>query len=79
MSGDRTAARFKRLYVFARDFDPEFVEATFEIYEPAVPVTAEGAAHAGMGLLGGLIGGRLIIGFLGLFRSKSSRRSGRAS
>lgn len=66
-----TAGPFARLYVFARNFDPEFVESTYKSYEPAVPVTAEGALHAGAGLLAGMLAARLLSGFFRMFRRRS--------
>lgn len=65
-----TAGPFARLYVFARNFDPEFVESTYQSYEPAVPVTPEGALHAGVGLLAGMLLARLLGGLFGMFRRK---------
>lgn len=44
---------FERLLVFARDQEPEFTKATFNMYEPAIPVTIEGGAHAAGGAVGG--------------------------
>ena len=38
-----------RLWVFARDHDRELARETLDIYEPAVPLTAVGAAHAAGG------------------------------
>lgn len=67
------AAPFERLYVFARDYEPEFVQATYRDYEPAVPVTGEGLAHAGAGLIAGLAGARLVVGILRLLRRRARR------
>ncbi|GGE53254.1 hypothetical protein GCM10007276_32870 [Agaricicola taiwanensis] len=54
----REAAPFSRLWVFARDADGEIAAATAEDYQPAVPVTLEGLAHAGAGFgIGALITG----------------------
>lgn len=44
---------FERLLVFAKERDPELSNATLKIYEPAVPVTPEGGAHAAGGAVGG--------------------------
>lgn len=44
---------FERLWVFARDQDPELTQNTLDIYTPAVPVSAEGGAHAAAGFAGG--------------------------
>lgn len=44
---------FERLIVFAKSRDPELSQATLKIYEPAVPVTTEGGAHAAGGVVGG--------------------------
>lgn len=40
-----------RLWVFARDHDRELARDTAEIYQPAVPLTTVGAAHAAGGFL----------------------------
>ena len=49
----QTAAPFQRLWVFAKSRDNNLAEDTLAAYKPAVPVTLEGAAHAGGGALGG--------------------------
>lgn len=54
------ASPFERLWVFASEQDAEISEATMQAYQPAVPVTAEGAAHAA----GGAVGGWAILGLL---------------
>jgi hypothetical protein len=48
-----TASDFKRLWVFIRERDAELTKATAEIYEPALPITAEGLIHAAIGFLAG--------------------------
>ncbi len=47
------ASQFKRLWVFARDRDMELAKDTAEIYEPALPITPEGLAHAAGGFFAG--------------------------
>lgn len=58
------AGPFFRLVEFTRGYDSDVAEAAFDRYEPAAPLTVEGAAHAaggffvargvGLALLGGL-------------------------
>lgn len=43
----------ERVTAIGRYFDPEIARRAFEHYEPAVPVTAEGALHAGTGAAAG--------------------------
>ncbi len=50
------AGSFARLAVLAADFDPQLAKATYETFEPAVPVTSEGALAAGLGGLLGVFG-----------------------
>lgn len=40
-----SAGDLSRLWVFARGHDKDLVKGTIEIYQPAIPVTAVGAAH----------------------------------
>lgn len=56
------AGTFERLAVFAKERDPEISRAALQAYEPAVPTTAEGAAHAA----GGLAGGWIFLNLLGM-------------
>ncbi|MBM3608017.1 MAG: DUF2937 family protein [Alphaproteobacteria bacterium] len=49
----RQAGPFARLVVFARDFDSELARNAWGDFEPAAPLTAEGAAAAGAGALAG--------------------------
>lgn len=52
------ATPFERSYIVATHADREILQATLADYRPAVPVTADGAAHAGLGaLIFGLFGG----------------------
>ena len=65
------ARPFGRLVEFARDFEPDVVEATFTDFEPGIPVTTEGAVLGGGGFLAGL----LLAGSLwGLVRAPRRRR-----
>ncbi|MDX1709864.1 MAG: DUF2937 family protein [Rhodovibrionaceae bacterium] len=50
-----SAGPLERWYVFGQHFDAEIASKTFESFEPAVPVTPEAAAYAGIGLLLGLL------------------------
>ena len=48
-----TAGPFARLAVMAKDFDPQVAKRAWSSFEPALPVTAEGAASAGAGFVAG--------------------------
>ena len=50
-----TAGPFARIVIFAENFDPALAEATAADFEPAVPVTSEGFASAGLGALIGFL------------------------
>ncbi len=50
-----SAGPIDRWYVFSQHFDVEIARHTLESFEPAVPVTPEAAAYAGIGLLFGLL------------------------
>src|SRR5271165_3164584 len=45
----RSAGPLKRLYVLAKDFDPEIAQHTLDNYEPAAPTSFEALAAAGLG------------------------------
>jgi len=45
----QSAGGMERPLTLLQNFDPEIVEATFELFDPAVPTTTEGAAYAGGG------------------------------
>ena len=63
----RDAGAFGRLYTLTPHFDPPLVAATWEDYEPAVPVTSEGFVAAGGGFLAALL---LLLGLGRLFRRR---------
>jgi hypothetical protein len=42
----QSAGPVRRLYVFAKDFDPKIAERTLENYEPAAPLSLEAVAAA---------------------------------
>jgi Protein of unknown function (DUF2937) len=48
-----SAGRFKRLYVMAKDFDPQIAESTLDNYEPAAPLTFEALVAAGLAAVWG--------------------------
>lgn len=48
-----TAGPLARLQVLATEFDPAIAARAWSVYEPAVPVTGEGATLAGAGFLTG--------------------------
>ena len=54
------AGPFKRVLVMASDPDPAVLRGTLDSFEPAVPVTTEGAATAAAGVAGGWAFIRLI-------------------
>lgn len=64
------AGPFLRLVEFARGYDAEVADATLAKYEPAVPVTLEGAAHAGAGFFLFRFVGVLLLGGLGVFSGR---------
>jgi hypothetical protein len=49
----QSAGSFGRLAAFVGDFDPQLAGRAWSDFEPALPVTPEGLACAGAGLLGG--------------------------
>ncbi len=53
----RGAGPVERVYVLARDFDPEIGSAAAEDFKPAVPVTIGGFVAAAIGFLIALLGG----------------------
>ena len=55
-----SAGEFERLLVFGTSVDPAIARRTMGDLRPAVPVTAEGIAHAGVGLVLGYGLGALI-------------------
>lgn len=67
----QSAGPFARLGVFLRNMDRELAQATAEDYEPALPVTTEGLAAAGIGGLAGL----LLVRFLMMIGRFGRRRS----
>ena len=63
------AGPFERPFAFARHVDPDLLQETVAIFEPAVPATLEGVLYAGLGILAGLLvlwgcetGGRRLAG-----------------
>ena len=65
------APQFKRLWVFTKERDMELSKATLATFEPAVPVTPEGLAHGGAGLLGGWALLSLLLSPFGRHRSRN--------
>lgn len=70
-----SAGPFARLAVVFKTMDPDIAEATVKDYEPALPVTVEGAVSAGLGCLAGLLGARLFLGLGRLGRRKAREPS----
>jgi Protein of unknown function (DUF2937) len=48
-----SAGPLTRLYVMAKDFDPEIAQSTLDNYEPAAPLTFEALTAAGLGAVWG--------------------------
>lgn len=46
-----SASLWEKPFVFMRHVDPSIANATWEIYQPAVPTTAEGIVYAVLGML----------------------------
>ncbi|WP_346892235.1 DUF2937 family protein [uncultured Roseibium sp.] len=70
-----SAGPFARLAVVFKTMDPDIAEATVKDYEPALPVTVEGAISAGLGCLAGLLGARLFVGLGRLGRRRTRAHS----
>lgn len=47
----RNASLLEKPFVFFAHLDPSIVHATWDIYRPAVPTTAEGLVYAGLGVV----------------------------
>lgn len=54
------AAAFERVWIFLKEPDTQLSKATWDDFEPAVPVTAEGGVLAGLGFAAGLFALRMI-------------------
>jgi hypothetical protein len=66
-----SAGEFERIWIFAKEGDTELTRDTVEIFEPAVPVTTEGAMFAAGGMS---IGWMLLSLFLMPFRRSRRQR-----
>lgn len=55
------ASPFQRLWIFATTYEEPIASAAWDDFEPAIPLTIEGAAHTGAGLIGGLSLGWLCV------------------
>jgi exonuclease VII large subunit len=55
-----SAGPLKRLYVMAKDFDPQIAESALDNYEPAAPLTFEALVAAGLAALSGWAATHLI-------------------
>ncbi|WP_425089512.1 DUF2937 family protein [Stappia sp.] len=64
------AGPFARLGTFVTDLDPQLASATYDDFEPAVPVTMEGAVAAGGGFLAAVLG----LGLAGRLTGRLTRR-----
>ena len=67
-----TAAAFERVWIFLKEPDIRLSRATWEDFEPAVPVTVEGGVLAGLGFAAGLFMLRLA-GLSGRMRRRRKR------
>ncbi len=56
----QNAGSFARMAVMARDFDSEIAQRAWDDFEPATPLTSEGAVSAGAGFLAGFALWKLI-------------------
>ena len=56
----RSAGPIKRIYVMAKDFEPEVVRHTLDNYEPAAPLSLEAVMAAGLAAIGGWTATHLI-------------------
>ena len=71
------AGPFRRMAVMVRDFDPAIARAAYQDFQPAVPVTLEGAVTAGTGFVAGWGGWMLAAsGIRALFRRRRARLEG---
>jgi hypothetical protein len=68
------AGPFRRIEAFLSDPDPAVAKATWNSFEPGVPVTGEGIATGGAGFL---VGGSLTALFGRLFRRRPRLRAAR--
>lgn len=69
------AGPFRRMLVLLRDPDPGIARGALEVFEPAVPVTTEGAASAAAGFAGAWSATFLALAGLGrLWRAMRRRR-----
>jgi hypothetical protein len=73
-----SAGEFERLLVFATTVDPAIARRTMGDFRPAVPVTLEGLAHAGIGLVLGYGLGALIAAVAGALLALRRRETSRA-
>ena len=68
-----SAGPLTRLYVIAKDFDPQIAESTLDNYEPAAPLSAEALAAAGLAAVWGWAATHLIAWPLRRSRPSASR------
>jgi hypothetical protein len=55
-----SAGPLTRIYVMAKDFDPQIAEGTLDNYEPAAPISAEALMAAGLAAVWGWAATHLI-------------------
>lgn len=65
----RRANEYERSWLVLREHDLPMMRATASDYQPALPLTLAGAAHAGAGFILGWIIGAVIAGLIGLILS----------
>lgn len=73
-----SAGDFERLLVFATSVDPAIARRTVGDFRPALPMTLEGAAHAGLGLVLGYGLGALLAAAAGALMALRRREPSRA-
>lgn len=71
----RSGGPFVRLVSFVQNFDRPLVERTYDAFEPAVPVTAEGVLLAGGGFVAGY---SIVLIVAALFRGRRRRTTSAA-
>ncbi len=68
---------FRRLWIFAKNRDPEIARDTLDIFEPAIPMTMAGAAYAAGGFLAAWLVLSILLAPFGRKQHRRSRRGRR--
>ena len=75
----RSAGPLKRLYVMAKDFDPEIAERTLDNYEPAAPLSLEALTAAALAAIWGWAATHLFAWPVRRLRGSGAQSAGRAA